>query len=364
MKTEKPESALGGAGGWTRRDVLRGLGWASAVALGVGGRLVGRDEAAPAGETATPAPAGAARPAPPSLEGPQAGYYRLRIGDLRALALQDGGLRPPANQTPFAIDEPNGSVEGALAEAGLPADHVSMPFNVLLVRIGAELVLIDGGAGEAFGEAAGRLPASLAAAGVAPEQVTAVLLTHAHRDHFGGLVDAGTKAPRFPNARVFVGRKEHDFWMQGAPDLSGMAVPPDATRPFVEAAQATLAVLKDKLELVSGGDRILDGIELMDTPGHTPGHLAAIIGTGDERLLHFADAATHHVMSFAHPEWRFAYDADPALAVETRRKLFERAAAERLRLFGSHMPFPALGWVRKRKEGGGYDFVREPFAVA
>ena len=338
--------------GLSRREMLRWLGLAGSVAL-AGAGLRAEEPKKPE----TPA-----RPAPPSLAGAQAGYYRFKIGDLEALALQDGGLLPPSDRSPFAIDEPGGSVEKALDAALLPTGQVQIPFTVLLVRVGPELVLVDSGGGKAFGDSAGHLPASLAAAGVKPEQVTAVIVTHAHPDHIGGLLNPETKAPAFPAAQVFISKKEHDFWMQTEPNVGGLAVPPEAAREMVAAVQGVLGGLKGKLQLVAGGDKLLGGIDTFDTPGHTPGQLAVVFGSGRDQLLHFADAATHHALAFAHPEWRYAYDGDAALAVETRKKLFDRAAADRLRLFGSHMPFPALGRVRKASGRTGYDFVPEPFA--
>ena len=314
-------------------------------------------------EPGAPSPAEASPPKPPapSLAGAQPGYYRFKIGSFEAIAFLDGGMAPPADQSPFGVDEPKGAVAGALEAALLPSDRVQLPFNVLLVRTGPELVLVDTGCGSSMGAAGGKLGALLNAVGIEPGQITGVILTHAHRDHFGGLLDA-EKRPAFPNAKLFVGKKEHDFWMSSAPDLSGMAVPAEAAKEFVLGAQAALSAYKDKRQLVAGGDKILDGFELLETPGHTPGHLAVIIGSGKDQLLHFADVANHHALSFAHPGWRFAFDADPGLAVETRRKLFDRAAAEKLRLFGAHMPFPGLG--RVKKAGNAYEFVAEPFAVA
>lgn len=328
----------------SRRAALKMIGVAGGFALAAPAWLAAEGE----------------RPAPPSLAGAQAGYYRFRIGEMDAVALFDGGLTPPSTQSPFAIDEPGGSVEAALNAALLPPDRVQMPFNALVVRAGPELVLIDAGCGPHFGAAGGKMFAALAAVGVKPEHISGIILTHAHRDHFGGMLDA-EKRPVFPNAKVFVTRKEHEFWMSSTPDLSGMAIPSEATKDFVVGAQEALGAYKGRLQLIAGGDRILQGFELLEAPGHTPGHLAVIIGSGKDQLLHLADVVHHHALSFTRPGWRFAYDVDPALAVETRRKTLDRAAADNLRLFGTHLPFPALG--RAKKAGDAYEFVPEPFAV-
>lgn len=348
MKDERPVSP-------SRREVLKFLGLAGGSVLAAGVFLRATE---PPQSESTPA---VIKPPAPSLTGVQTGYYRFKIGQLEAVALLDGGMAPPPDKSPFGIDEPPGAVAAALDTAWLPNDRVQVPFNALLVRAGSELVLIDAGCGPHMGAMGGRVFAGLDAVGIKPDQITGIILTHAHRDHFGGLIDA-EKRPVFVNAKLFVARKEHDFWMASSPDLSGMAVPAEMTKEFVLGAQGALSAYKDRLQLVAGGDRILEGFELLDTPGHTPGHLAVLIGSGKDQLLHIADVANHHALSFAHPGWRFAFDTDPGLAVETRRKLFDRAAAERLRIFGAHMPFPALG--RVKKVGGAYEFVPEPFGVA
>lgn len=287
----------------------------------------------------------------------QPGFYRFRIGAIEALALSDGGMVAPGDKL-----WTGGTAEKITADleaAAMPTASVELPFAVLLVRIGAELILIDAGSGGLFGPASGHLPANLLAAGVAPTAITAIVITHAHRDHVGGLLDPKTQAPVFPNAKLFINRREYDYWTSASPDLSEMVIPEPQRERFVTAAQKYLHAFDGRWQLIAPGDKLIDGLELVDAPGHTPGHLAVIISSGRDQLLHLADTVHHHALSFANPEWFYNYDSQPKLAAETRRRILDRAAAERLRVFGSHLPFPGLG--RVRKTGAEYQHLIEPW---
>ena len=335
---------------FTRREALRVLGLAGTAALLPSG-LAGAAETVSGQAAVTPAP---------SLAGRQAGYYRFRIGEFEALALNDGEMASPVSEAPFGVGEPREKLSEELQRAVLPTDKIRIPFNVLLVRMGSELVLVDAGCGTVFGPVGGRLAENLRNAGVRPEQVTAVILTHAHGDHFGGLLDAETQAPVFKNAQHFINHAEYDFWTASSPDLSGVSMPEEVKQTFIKSAQSCLGALRSKWEMISPGDRVLEGLEVVPAPGHTPGHIALLFSSGNEQLLHLVDAVHHHVLSFAHPEWAVAFDAQPKLAIDTRKRLLDRAAADRLRVFGGHLPFPSLGRVRGT---GRFEYLIEPWTV-
>ena len=256
------------------------------------------------------------------------------------------------------VGQPTERVQEVLASAYLPTEQVRLAINVLLVRTKTDLILVDTGCGAAFGDVGGRLVGNLAAAGVRPEQVTVVVLTHLHGDHFGGLADPATNEPVFKNARFVLFRREHDFWMN-SPDLAASKLPPEVRAQFVQSAQAAVNALKGKWELVAPQDRVLEGVEFLAAPGHTPGHLAIAFTSGSEQLINLADVAHHSAISFAHPEWPLAFDTDPQQASETRRSFFDRAATDRARVFGVHLPFPGLGHIHS--DGGRYAFVPEPW---
>jgi glyoxylase-like metal-dependent hydrolase (beta-lactamase superfamily II) len=318
----------------SRRDALRLFGLAGAGAF-LGSTLLRAGDGAPG---ATPA-------AGPTLAGAQPGFYRFKIGALEALAVNDGGFGMPPADSPFGIGEPREKITEVLREALAPTDMVRLPFNVLVVRMGAELLMIDAGCGSVFGPAGGRLVGNLAAAGVKPEQITGIIVSHMHGDHFGGLLDAGGQVV-FKNAKVFMHRVEHAYW----------------TEKGDEGVQKYLNAFKGRWQFVAGGEKLVEGLEIVETFGHTPGHVAIAITSGDEQLFHFVDVVHHHAISFAHPEWVMQYDVQPDVAIATRKRVLERVAADRLRVFGAHMPFPALG--RVRKAGAAYEYVIEPWVSA
>jgi glyoxylase-like metal-dependent hydrolase (beta-lactamase superfamily II) len=286
----------------------------------------------------------------PLLTGTQPGYYRFRVGDLEAVVLNDGGFAMPTAESPFGVGEELEPKRAALSGAYLSPDEIRMTINNLLIKIGGELILVDAGAGSVFGAAGGRLLSNLAAIGVPPAAITGILVTHMHGDHFGGLLDSEDR-PVFPNAKLFIHRREHEFWSGSEADSLDAG--------SLAGARKFLNAFDGKWEKITGGDRLVEGLEIVETFGHTPGHISIRIESGNEQLFHMVDVMHHHALSFAHPEWKIAWDVEKENAIATRKRFLAQTAEARTRVLGTHMPFPSLG--RVRKSGDAWEYLIEPW---
>jgi glyoxylase-like metal-dependent hydrolase (beta-lactamase superfamily II) len=268
-----------------------------------------------------------------------ADVFRFTIGALDAVALRDGDIDAPNDGKTFALGQPTEQVAALLAAAGEPTDVLHLGIQPLLVRDGDRVLLFDTGAGDVAWARGGRLPASLRAAGVAPSQITDIFISHRHQDHVGGLLTPDG-APAFPNATVHLTTTE---W-------AGMQA--DAGAAALSAAIAPkVAAFEPGAELVPGT------VTAVVDDGHTPGHSAYLITSGDDRLLYLGDTAHHFVVSVQRPEWTVDYDMDAPLAQRRRRALLQQAADESTRVYAVHFPFPGLGRFEAR--GDSFAWVPE-----
>src|SRR3984893_744532 len=265
------------------------------------------------------------------------GFYRLKVGGLEVTALYDGtGVFDPhwLHGTKAAMD----SVVKALQEDPHTLDVVDMGF---LVHTGKQLILVDAGAGTWWGGAAlGRLVGSLRSAGYTPEEVDLVLVTHLHSDHVGGLTTQDGKRV-FPNADVYVAKAESDFWL--SPEIAAKA-PKDA-QPFFQSAQAIASpyIKAGKWHAFSGSESIVDGMQLVPLPGHTPGHTGYEFSSKGQKILFCGDIIHAQRVQLQHPEVTAVFDIDQNAAAATRLPLLPKLAREDVLIAGPHMPFPSLG---------------------
>jgi glyoxylase-like metal-dependent hydrolase (beta-lactamase superfamily II)/predicted small lipoprotein YifL len=277
-----------------------------------------------------PPPPAEANPAPAAAE---VTVHRFVIGELQAMALSDGGLEFPNDNQVLGVGLTPEDVGAVLSANGLATDKVRLSVQPLLVRTSDRVMLFDTGAGGLFGPTTGKLPATLADAGVDPASITDIFISHSHGDHVGGLVDAGGKL-RFPNATVHLSQPE---WAH----MSGQ----EPYKPMVDA-------LKPKVDaFVPGAELIDDTVRAVEVKGHTPGHSAYRITSGADSLLYIGDSMHHYVVSVQKPEWTIAFDGDPATASASRAALIAESAASGQRIYAVHFPFPGIGRFEKRDEG-------------
>jgi glyoxylase-like metal-dependent hydrolase (beta-lactamase superfamily II) len=275
--------------------------------------------------------------------------FRRKVGAIDVTVLSDGTLEVPMS---FVLPETPPAEAGALLTShGYPATGAPIPTNITLVKSGAELVLLDTGAGANFQPTAGKLVENMEAAGFDPSAVTKVVFTHGHADHLWGAIDDFDDSERFPKAGYVISAPEWDFWT----DPGTPASVPDWLKGMARGSARILKRLEGRIERRKDGDVLASGVSFAATPGHTPGHMAVLIESGSERLLAGGDVLAHSAISFARPEWRFGSDYDRDLAVATRRKLLDRLTSERLPLVGFHLPYPGHGIVER--SGAAYRFV-------
>src|SRR6202140_4530462 len=278
------------------------------------------------------------------------GFYRLKVGDLEVTALFDGH----AVFDPHWLNGTKAMMDG-VAEALHEDPHMlDVSDEGFLVNTGRKLILVDAGAGTCRGGGAlGRKVGSLRSAGYTPEEVDIVWLTHLHSDHVGGLTTQDGKRV-FPNAEVYVAKSESDFWL--SPEIAAKA-PKDA-QPFFQSAQAIAVpyIKAGKWHTFSGSESIVDGMQLVPLPGHTPGHTGYEFSSKGQRILFWGDIVHAQRVQLQHPEVTVAFDLDPTAAAATRNQLLPKLAGGDVLIAGPHSSlFPPLG--RLRKEGSGYTWV-------
>jgi glyoxylase-like metal-dependent hydrolase (beta-lactamase superfamily II) len=287
------------------------------------------------------------------------GAYNLRIGTLQATVISDGFMEATSPQPLWAPEAKAHEFKEVLRSAFLPEDRLRLDVNVLALRTAEGVVLIDSGSGHLFGPTVGHFARNLAAAGIDSNEVKGIIISHAHGDHIGGVFDANG-APLFPNATVYTTAAEYEFWTKN-PDLSKSRVSAELRAKVISDAQTFYRVGKERLKIVKPGQVLFGAVELVAAPGHTPGHTAFLIGSGENRVLHIVDTAHHYVLMLSRPGWSVGFDTDSPRAAATRRRIFAAAAQGRTRVMGYHFPFPGIGHIRPQK--GGYQWVPEPMLL-
>ena len=290
-----------------------------------------------------------AQAAAPAAKG--TGVYRYKVGEYEIIQLMDGARTFPMADN-FIVNVSKDEAIKAAAAAYMPDGKVTIPFSPMLINTGSKLVLIDTGNGLAANAATkgavGQARMNMEAAGFDPKQVDIVIISHFHGDHIGGLKNADG-SPAFPNAEIKVPAVEQAFWSDDANQSKANG--------FNKGQFANVHKMMDGLKTTpyEANKEVAPGITSVFTPGHTPGHMSFTVASGNKQMLVQSDVANIPSLFVRHPDWQAYFDNDPVLAQQTRHKVYDMAAAEKLTVVGYHFPYPCVGHVEK--DGAGYRLV-------
>jgi glyoxylase-like metal-dependent hydrolase (beta-lactamase superfamily II) len=272
--------------------------------------------------------------------------YSFKQGAYDVTVVSDGTLL-----LPLSVVSPDAKPEDlkVLLGAMMQGEQAQFEASPLLFKSGSDVILMDAGSGAGFQPTSGKLAESLKAAGTEGSAITKVIFTHAHPDHLWGNLGADGK-PIFANASFHVAETEWNFWT--APDLASKM--PKDMEGMIKTTQTQLAAIKDKVSMFKPGAEVLPGINVIDTAGHTPGHVSFEMAGGDGLIIP-ADAITNPLVFFPHPDWKFGFDADHDTAIANRKKLLDMAATGKKKLLGYHWPYPGIGMAEAKD--GAYVYV-------
>jgi len=285
------------------------------------------------------------------------GHIKMQLNEIEILLLSDGHISLTNPQPVFAPGINPGHVKKELRKIFLEEDKLDTAINVMVIKRGDHVILIDTGSGYHFGQTSGWLLKNLEASGIKAKDVTDVFITHAHIDHIGGIIDK-QKAFIYPNARYHLAKTEYDFWMSENPDFSkskNTASPLES----INFAKGILDIIKDRVTLFDYGTVLFSCIKTELAQGHTPGHTVFTVFSGSKSIKHIVDTF-HTLLLIARPEWGTQWDIDFDKGISTRKQILESCYRDRALIMTTHLPWPGLGYIGKNDQGS-YQWISYPY---
>jgi len=268
------------------------------------------------------------------------GYYPFRLGRFDCASLLDGFMDYPIQNIYANVSREQ--VETALRQHNLPVEVVTTPYTYLYVNTGQHRLLVDMGAGD-LTPTTGRLVHSMRSAGITPVEIDSVVISHAHPDHIGGMLDDQGR-PIYTHACYYIGKEEWAFWFSEGAALK-------ANEHFISVARKALEPVKDRVVLVDQESEILPGVRVIPAPGHTPGHMVVVFHSDDQAVIYIGDTVLQP-LHLEYPDWLSIYDIQPEKAAMSKQRIFDLAADEHYLVLGAHFPpFPSIGTVSKHGKG-------------
>ncbi|TDS12189.1 MBL fold metallo-hydrolase [Sphingobacterium paludis] len=284
---------------------------------------------------------GSSRKAPKQM---QTGMRSLRldIGTLETYIISDGFVELEHIHPVFAPDENPVLVKQELEKLHLKDQPGQASINILLIRSNGKLILLDTGSGIYLGPNSGKLLEGLESLGIEPVDITDIIISHAHLDHIGGILD-GNGNLVFPSAAYHIAAKEHEFWMAKEPSFSRSKGQSDQSF-SISLAKKIFTKIASKLHLFQYGDTLFGCMKTELAEGHTPGHTIFTIYAGNKAIKHIVDTF-HTPLLIAQPGWGTQWDTDFYKAVETRELIIKRAIEQNTVIMSCHLPWPGLGYI-------------------
>jgi len=284
-----------------------------------------------------------------AAEARKKGFYSYKVGsDIEVISIYDGVWEKPHDES-FIVGATVEDTQSALKKAGLTDEFVPIDFAFTVVRTGGKTILIDAGTGGQLAPTAGLATAGMKAAGISPGDIDTILVSHLHPDHIFGLMEKETNAQIFPDAEILIGETEYNFWT-----ADGLIEKlPERRQGLAKRIQATFPNWKNVSQF-SAGSEVAPGITAVDTPGHTAGHTAFLLGSGDDQTMLLGDLIILPSLFLPNLDWQLSFDADKDVASATRKAIVEQAVADNINIAGYHFGFPNSGKIEK--DGNGYVF--------
>ncbi len=279
------------------------------------------------------------------------GYYKFKLGEFTITVISDGSFQLPTSSIGTNVPEAqvNAFLKANLANTTTYTAHT----NSCIIDTGKKVILVEAGPGNGFAKSTGMFERNLKSAGYKTDEIDMVVFTHAEPDNIWGVLEESSGKMRFPKATYYVNSVEWDYWMQE--DLEKKAT--ENIAKTVGKIQKTLSLIASQSNRIKSSEELLPGINVIDTSGHTAGHISLVVKSLKETMIISGDTVYHPYVSFEHPDWHMATDMDREKAVISRKALLEQAISEEALLLGFHLPFPGIGRVARNSKA--YRWVPE-----